>query len=64
MSSDYVHWHEALYRRGLWMFCFNMAAPVLQRIRQAVMALRTTKRFDRLAKTVIFFVPLVVFKVS
>ena len=31
-----------------------MATPVLQRIRQAMMALRTTKRFDRLAKTVLF----------
>jgi len=29
-----------------------MATPVLQRVRQAMMALRISKRFDRLAKTV------------
>ena len=30
-----------------------MATPLLQRARQAMMALRTSKRFDRLSKTVI-----------
>lgn len=47
-----VDWDEAVYRRGLWGSSFNMATPVLQKVRQILMASLTSKGFDRLAKTV------------